>query len=329
MANRYSLLWSRSVFWEALEKSETACPFPVTLVLCWGAASCVHYPPKFKVLPRFFSTRGQVHTLRPCLMNWPVPWRTTSFQQKLPEPKSKPAYVPPPKTQNTKVSTLSPQSALHPGTGMLFWKNMPDRLCSLRPASSQRWDAWFRNRSLNLIDTPSCQPLLVLAFLCGFCHKCKLKWRWACSQHYSFFLLFLLIWTRLIILMLAQMRKKCKVHMRLWKSPQVSQLSKILVLCGRHSLNSLLAKNLSVFLWEFQFTGVWKGSTFDMFLLKSNCHSHRGTRSWPCVWKVHYIFSRLVCKRKITFFRSHKPKKKKKSFLKNFYTDQSYLYFTK
>lgn len=101
---------------------------------------------------------------------------------------------------------------------------------------------------------------------------------------------------------LARMRRKCKVHMSLWKLPQVSQFGKILVLYGRHSLNSLLAKSPIVFLWEFPFAGVWKDSAFDTFLLKSNCHSHWGTRCWPCVWKVHYIVSRLVCKTKILFF---------------------------
>lgn len=75
------------------------------------------------------------------------------------------------------------------------------------------------------------------------------------------------------------------------------------LLYGCHSLNSLLTKNPIMFLWEFQFAGVWKDSAFDKFLLKSSCHSHWGTRCWRCVWKIHYILSRLICKRTIRFLK--------------------------
>lgn len=107
-------------------------PDPVTLLLYWGAASCLHYPPKFKMLLCSFPTRGKVHTLRLCLISWPVPWRTSSFQQKFPNPKSKPAYVPPPRAQKTKrVPTLLQQSALTPGQGCFS-----GRICLLGCAAS-------------------------------------------------------------------------------------------------------------------------------------------------------------------------------------------------
>lgn len=43
-------------------------------------------------------------------------------------------------------------------------------------------------------------------------------------------------------------------------------MSKILILRGLHSLNSLLAKTPSAFPWECEIASVWKAVTFDVFL---------------------------------------------------------------
>lgn len=87
--------------------------------------------------------------------------------------------MPPPQSPEHKEGPRSVATECsHPGTGMFFWKNMPFGMCSLKPASSQRWDSHFRNRPLkisSLTHIPASPRWCSVSH--GDCHKCKLKWR--------------------------------------------------------------------------------------------------------------------------------------------------------
>lgn len=164
MADRCSLLQSRSVFWEALEKCEAACPCPVTLILYWGAAGCLHYPPKFKMLPVLFSRERQSSYLRLCLVSWPVP-----MQDLLPPAEVSKSWV----KASLRASSWSPEhkegprcvspERSSPRDRDVFLEQYAFRDASLRPTACQRWDSHFRHRPVSLlIDTYSCQPSLGL-----------------------------------------------------------------------------------------------------------------------------------------------------------------------
>lgn len=306
MADRCSLLQSRSVFWEALEKCEAACPCPVTLILYWGAASCLHYPPKFKMLPVLFSHERQSSYLMLCLVSWPVP-----MQDLLPPAEVSKYWV----KASLRASSWSPEHKEGPRSVSPEPSSPLDRDVFLEQYAFR--DVQPQASSLSETRLPLLKPTrkpphwpVFLPALAGsrLLARIVISVNWndaglAASTAASSLpsLLFEPDW--LFWCWHDRLRRKCTVHTSLWKLPHVPQFSKILTLCGCHSLNSLLTKNPIVFLGEFQFAGVWKDSAFDMFLLKSSGHSHWGTRCWPCVWKIHYIFSRLICKRKIRFLK--------------------------
>lgn len=207
--------------------------------------------------------------------------------------------MPPPRTQLKEGSLLCCPS------GMFFWKSVPFRLCGPEPTPSQRWESHFWNwLSNHLIDTHSCQPSL-----CSFSEM-------TLGPQLAPQLLSPLpfIWTILMVLMPAWMRRRCEVHVSLWKLPEVSQVSRILTLRG-HPVTLCTAFWLKPHCVSL---GVWMcrcvaGFCFWYVSPEKQLSSHPGTRCWPCVHKVHCVLTRLVCKRKSHFLKSQSERNHFKS----------------
>lgn len=125
-----------------------ACPHPVSLLLHWEAASCLHYPPKCKMLPYFSLTKGQPssyleawsHKLAECQGRSPPSSRIFQMlsQSQLMCLLLEPRLVCLDLTQRR--SLLCPRVLFTPGLGCV-----PGKICllgfaSLGPTSSQwRW----------------------------------------------------------------------------------------------------------------------------------------------------------------------------------------------
>lgn len=156
--NRHSLLQKRSVFWEAQENN-----WRLLLLLSWGATSCLHYSPKFKMLPCPFPTQDQVHTLRLCLISC----------HGGPPPSSRISQI---LNQSQLVCLLEPKTwGLSPvccprvlftlGQAYFFGKISLSGGATLGQHFLRYKIPNSENRPFNLIDTHSCQPSLVLIVL--------------------------------------------------------------------------------------------------------------------------------------------------------------------